>query len=137
MADIQDTLVFMHSLIRWIILSLALVGAARSFVSALSVSGRFARLDVGLSNAFAGVMDLQGAVGVLLVISALIMQRPVPWIHPVIMVPAIIVAHQNRRFRDAPDRRRHQAQLGIFLGSLALVAVGLLVIGQLYLPGQR
>ena len=134
MTDIHGVLVSAHSLIRWMILSLALVGAARSFVSALSVSGRFARLDVGLSNAFAGAMDLQGAVGVLLVINALQAQQAVPWIHPIIMVPAIIVAHQNRRFRTAPDRRRHQAQLGIFLATLALVVVGLAVIGQLDLP---
>lgn len=137
MAEVLNTLTFMHSLIRWISLSLALVGAARSFVSALSVSGRYTRLDVGLGNAFAGVLDLQALAGLLLVIGAALTQQSVPWLHVIIMLPAVAVAHLNRRFRNAPDRRRQLAQLGIYLGSFALIAVGLAVIEQLYLPGSR
>jgi hypothetical protein len=45
-----------------------------------------------------------------------------------------VVAHLSRRFAAQPDRKRHQAQLGIYLGSLALVVIGLLVIGQAVLP---
>jgi hypothetical protein len=134
MADLQASLSVIHGLIRWIILSLAIVGAARSLVSLLTRDAKFMRLDVGLSNAYAGILDLQALLGVLLVIAALILQMSVPWIHPIIMIPAIVVAHQNRRFRDKPDRVRHQAQLAIFVGSLILIAIGLLVIGQLRLP---
>jgi NADH:ubiquinone oxidoreductase subunit 6 (subunit J) len=134
MIDIQASLADVHGLIRWFILSLAVVGAARSFVSMLSVSGRYARLDVGLSNAYSLLLDVQGLLGVLLVIAALLIQRPVPWLHAIIMLPAIIVGHLNRRFRHQPDRTRQQIQFGIFLGTLALIALGLAVINQLYLP---
>jgi hypothetical protein len=134
MAQIQTTLIQIHSMLRWLILSLALFGAARSFVSMLSVSARYTRLDVGVSRAYPVLLDIQLLVGIFLVLAALTMQQPVPWIHPIIMVPAVIVAHLSRRFAAQPDRTRHQAQLGIYLGSLALLVIGLLVIGQALWP---
>lgn len=134
MAQIQDTLIYIHSVMRWLILSLAVFGAARSFVSMLSVSARFARLDLGVSRAYAVLLDLQLLVGILLALAALTLQQLVPWIHPIIMIPAVVIAHLSRRFAAQPDRKRHQAQLAIYLGSLALVAIGLAVIGQLVLP---
>ena len=134
MKDINDILLFTHSFLRWFVLSLAVFGAARSFVSMLSVSARYARLDTGLSRAYSTLLDLQGLVGLFLVVAALTLQQPVPWIHPLIMIPAIVVAHLGRRFANSPDRNRHQAQLAIYLGSLALIALGLAVIGQLHLP---
>src|SRR5512144_1262958 len=133
MSQIQDTLVYIHSMLRWLILSLAVFGAARSFVSMLSVSARFTRLDLGVSRVYAILLDLQLLVGVLLVLAALTLQQPVPWIHPIIMMPAVVIAHLSRRFAAQPERKRHQAQLAIYLGSLALVALGLAVIGQLVL----
>jgi hypothetical protein len=134
MIQIQDTLIYIHSVVRWLILSLAVFGAARSFVSMLSGSARFTRLDVGVSRAYAVLLDLQLLIGVLLVLAALTLQQAVPWLHPIIMIPAVVVAHLSRRFAAQPDRKRHQAQLAIYLGSLALVAMGLAVIGQLGLP---
>ena len=134
MIQVQDTLIYLHGALRWLILSLAVFGTARSFVSMLSVSARFSRLDLGVSRAYAVLLDLQMLVGILLVLSALTVQQPVPWIHPIIMIPAVVVAHLSRRFATQPDRKRHQAQLAIYLGSLALVVIGLIVIGQAILP---
>jgi len=134
MAQVQDTLIYLHGVARWLILSLAVFGTARSFVSMLSVSARFSRLDRGVSRAYTVLLDLQLLVGMLLVLAALTFQQPVPWIHPIVMIPAVVIAHLSRRFAAQPDRKRHQAQLAIYLGSLALVAIGLAVIGQLVLP---
>jgi uncharacterized membrane protein YphA (DoxX/SURF4 family) len=134
MEQIQTSLLTIHSFIRWLILSLALFGAARSFVSMLSVSGRFTRLDAGVSLAYAGVLDLQFLLGILLVLGALTLQETIPWIHPIVMIPAIIVAHLSRRFAAQPDRQRQQRQFAIYLGSLSLIVAGLAVIGQLALP---
>ncbi len=134
MAQIQTTLIDIHSMLRWLILSLAVFGTARSFVSMLSVSARFSRLDLGVSRAYAVLLDVQLLVGILLVLAALTVQEPVPWIHPLIMIPAVVVAHLSRRFATQPDRKRHQAQFAIYLSSLALIVIGLLVIGQALLP---
>ena len=134
MIQVQDTLIYLHSVLRWLILSLAVFGTARSFVSMLSASARFSRLDLGVSRAYPLLLELQLLVGILLVLAALTLQEPVPWIHPIIMVPAVVIAHLSRRFAARPDRNRHQAQLAIYLSSLALIAIGLAVIGQLALP---
>ncbi len=134
MQDIANFLISIHSFIRWFILSLAVVGAARSFVSLLTREAKFVRLDIGLSNAYSGILDLQGFFGVLLVIAALVLQQAVPWLHAIVMLPAIIVGHLNRRVRDRPDRVRHQVQLGIYIGTLILVAIGLAIINQLMIP---
>lgn len=133
MAQVQTTLIDIHSLLRWLILSLAVFGTARSFVSMLSVSARFTRLDLGVSRAYAVLLDVQLLVGILLVLAVLTVQQPVQWIHPIIMIPAIVMAHLSRRFAAQPDRKRHQAQLAIYLGSLALIVIGLAVIHQLSL----
>ena len=134
MAQTQETLIYIHSALRWLILSLAVFGTARSFVSMLSVSARFSRLDLGVSRAYAILFDVQLLVGILLVLAALTLLQPVPWIHPIVMVPAVVIAHLSRRFVTRPDRKRHQAQLVIYLGSLVLIVIGLAVIGQLALP---
>jgi hypothetical protein len=103
-------------------------------VSMLSASARFTRLDLGVSRAYAVLLDLQFVLGALLVLGALNLQETVPWLHPIIMIPAIAVAHLSRRFATQPDRVRHQRQFAIYLGSLALIAIGLAVINQLALP---
>lgn len=134
MSQIQAALIDIHSMLRWLILSLAVFGAARSFVSMLSVSARFTRLDLGASRAYAVLLDVQLLLGFLLALGALTLQQPVRWIHPIIMIPAVVIAHLGRRFADRPGRQRHQAQLALYLGSLALAVIGLLVIGQSALP---
>jgi hypothetical protein len=49
------------------------------------------------------------------------------------MLPAVVVSHLGRRFNERSNRDRHKAQIGIYLGSLALILLGLAVIGQLRL----
>jgi len=134
MEQVQQTLLTIHSYVRWLIISLAIFGTARSFVSMLSVSARFSRLDIGVSRAYAGLLDLQLLFGLLLVLVAFSGQESVVWIHPLIMIPAIVLAHFSRRSATQADRKRHQRQLAIYLGSLVLIAIGLAVINQLYLP---
>ncbi|HZY44817.1 MAG TPA: hypothetical protein VFF70_08720, partial [Anaerolineae bacterium] len=72
--------------------------------------------------------------GVLLVLAALLLQQAVPWLHVIVMLPALVVGHLNRRVRDRPDRVRHQVQLGVYIGTLALSVIGLAIINQLALP---
>ena len=135
MEAILKSLTEIHSALRWLILSLAVFGAARSFVSVLSVSARFSRLDVGVSRAYAVLLDVQLAVGALLALALGTMQWPIHWIHPLIMLAPTVAANLTFRFATRPDRKRHQAQLAIYLGSLVLVVIGLAIIGQLSLPG--
>ncbi len=89
---------------------------------------------------YAGLLDFQLLLGILLVLGAATLQDTITWadsatwVHPIIMILAVVVAHLSRRFAAQPDRKRHQRQLAIYLGSLALIAGGLIVINQLSLP---
>lgn len=129
----EDFLLVAHRYLRFIILAIGILAALRSLVSLGTREAKFMRLDEALGRVYTGALDLQALAGVALIIFLLSASLPVPWVHPVIMLPAIYIGHLGRRFRDRPDRDRHKAQLGVYAGSLALIAVGLLVIGELRL----
>ncbi|MGH2592924.1 MAG: hypothetical protein ACRDGG_05365 [Anaerolineae bacterium] len=122
-----------HRYLRFVILALGILGALRSLVSLGTREARFMRVDEVLNRGYTGALDLQTLVGVVLALLLLGQSAGVPWIHPIIMLPAVIVSHLSRRFRARSDRDRHKAQLGIYVGSLVLIAAGLAVIGQLRL----
>ena len=122
-----------HRYLRFVILVIGILAALRCLVSLGTRESMFMRLDQALSRVFSGALDLQLLAGAALVVTALSEARTVPWFHPIIMLPAVVVSHMSRRFRTRPDRERHRAQLGIYAGCLALIALGLLTIGQLKL----
>jgi len=122
-----------HRYLRFVILALGILGVLRSLVSLGTREARFMRVDEVLNRGYTGALDLQTLVGIVLLLLLLGQSADVSWIHPIIMLPAVIVSHLSRRFRVRSDRDRHKAQLGIYVGSLVLIAAGLAVIGQLRL----
>lgn len=122
-----------HAYLRFVILALGIIGVLRALVSLGTREARFMRVDELLGRGYSGALDLQALVGVVLVLLLMGQSASVPWIHPILMLPAVVVSHFSRRFRDRPDRDRHKAQLGIYAGSLMLIAAGLAVIGELRL----
>ena len=129
----MEFVLVVHQYLRFVILALGILGALRSWVSLGTREARFMRLDEMFSRVYSGALDLQVLAGAALLIFLLSQSAEVVWIHPIIMLPAVVVSHLSRRFRDRPDRDRHTAQLSIYVGSLALIAVGLAVIGELRL----
>ncbi len=129
----MDFVLIAHRYLRFVILALGLLGAARSLVSLGTREARFVRIDEMFSRGYAGALDLQVLAGAALAILLLSQSAPVAWIHPILMLPAVVVSHLGRRFRGRPDRDRHKAQLAIYAGSLALIVAGLAVIGELRL----
>jgi hypothetical protein len=124
----MELVLVVHRYLRFVILALGLLGVLRALVSLGTREARYMRVDEALSRAFSAALDLQ-----MLALMALSASQPVPWIHPILMLPAVVISHLARRFRTRPDRRRHVAQLGIFAGSLIFIAAGLVVIGELQL----
>lgn len=131
----MDFVLTAHRYLRFVILALGLLGLLRSLVSLGTREARFMRIDEAFSRGYTGALDLQVLAGAVLIILLLSQAEAVPvaWLHPIIMLPAVVVSHLGRRFRDRPDRDRHKAQLAIYAGSLALIAAGLAVIGELRL----
>ena len=123
-----------HTYLRFVILALGVLGMLRALVSLGTRNATFMRVDEVLSRGYAGALDLQVAVGAILVLMRLGQSdHPVSWLHPIIMLPAVVAAHLGRRYQRRPDRERQKVQLAIYAGSLVLVALGLAVIGELRL----
>ena len=123
-----------HRFLRFVVLVFGIVGVLRSLVSLGTRDAKFMRFDETLIRAYTGALDLQTLAGIILVL--MLIGQPgasVPWIHPIFMLPAVVVAHLSRRFRGRPDRERHIRHLGLYTGSLVLIGIGLAVIGQLRL----
>jgi hypothetical protein len=129
----MDFFLIVHRYLRFVILAIGILGVLRALVSLGTREARFMRIDDALSRVFSGALDLQVLVGAVLILWRPAESNPIPWIHPIIMLPAVFISHLTRRFRHRPDRERHRAQLAIFAVSLAIVALGLIVIDQLRL----
>ena len=129
----MDIILTAHTYLRLLILTLGALGILRALVSLGTRNAAFARVDEVLSRGYTGALDLQTVVGAILALMLLGQSESVQWIHPLIMLPAVFVAHLGRRFQNRPDRERQKAQLAVYAGSLAIVAVGLAVIGELRL----
>jgi hypothetical protein len=129
----MDFFLIAHAYLRFVILAVGILGGLRSLVSLGTRDAQFMRVDEMLNRGFGGALDLQVLIGIVLVILLMGQPAEVPWIHPIIMAPAVVLAHLGVRFRNRSDRDRHKAQLAIYVGSLSLILAGLAVIGQLRL----
>lgn len=129
----MDFFLTAHRYLRFVILAVGIIGVLRSMVGLGSREALFVRVDRMLMRLYIGALDLQLVAGVVLAVLLLNESQTVPWIHLLIMLPAIFVAHLNRRYREWENRDRHGAHLRIYLISLGLIALGLAVIGQLRL----
>jgi hypothetical protein len=129
----MDIILTAHNYLRLLILTLGALGILRALVSLGTRNATFMRVDEVLSQGYTGALDLQVVVGVILALMLVGQSEAVQWIHPIIMLPAVFVAHLGRRYQDRADRERQKAQLAIYAASLGLVAAGLAVIGELRL----
>lgn len=122
-------LFYAHSGLRYLIL---LVGVAALVNSALALrSERPANAaDRILTAAFSGLLDLQGLLGIGLIISGILYPALIG--HIVMMVLAIVVAHGSSVLaRKAADPRRgHAMRLAGVLGALVLIFGGIMSIGR-------
>lgn len=113
-----------HSLVRWIILTIGLLAVLRGLWGWLR-NLAFASADNVLGAAFTGLIDLNVLIGAaLLIVKWSDPSRP-SFLHPVFMILAAVVAHGGRMLaRRYMDRSRHRWQSLSLLASLVLILVG-------------
>jgi hypothetical protein len=124
---VDSILLVAHSLLRWVILLVALVGLVRY---SLVWQGRMAGggMDRGLMAAFTGLLDLQALMGLILI---LLLGLEMPRIeHAATMIVAVIAAHLGSvRWRNAQEVFRARGYLFVILITLALIVAGVLSLG--------
>ena len=126
----MNILLMIHSILRWVILLVAVIAVVVFLVSWLRRS-QLNGMDRGLMSAFSGLMDLQAAIGIVLLIWGGLAGIGFPRYrleHALIMVLAGVVAHLSMRWRSAEEPLRYRNYLFTILGSLIFVLIGISVL---------
>ncbi len=126
----MNILLMIHSILRWVILLVAVIAVVVFLVSWLRRS-TLNGMDRGLMSGFSGLMDLQATLGIILLIWGGLGGIGFPTYrieHGLIMILAAVVAHLSARWRSAEEPLRYRNYLFTILGSLILVLIGISVL---------
>jgi hypothetical protein len=119
-----------HSILRWVILLVAVIAIVVFLVSWLRRS-QLQGVDRGLMSGFSGLMDLQATLGIVLLVWSGLAGVGFPRYrleHAFIMILAAVVAHLSARWKNADEPIRYRNYFLIILASLALVLIGISVL---------
>lgn len=124
-------LVGIHSITRWVVLLAGVVGLIKFLVGWLGKQS-WTQNDRIIGSLFAGLMDLQATLGIVMIlwftISASFVREQ--WEHGFTMLIAAGVTHLLFRFRKAEDEtKRFRNSFFTILASFVLVLLGITVIG--------
>jgi hypothetical protein len=126
----MNILLVIHSILRWVILLVAVIAILVFLVSWLRRS-QLQGVDRGLMSGFSGLMDLQATIGLVLLIWGGLGGIGFPSYrieHGLIMVLAAVVAHLSARWKNAEEPLRYRNYFLIILASLVLVMIGISVL---------
>ena len=126
----MNILLMIHSILRWVILLVAVIAMVVFLVSWLRRS-QLQGVDRGLMSGFSGLMDLQAALGIVLLIWSGLAGVGFPRYrleHALIMILAAVVAHLSARWKNAEEPLRYRNYFLIILASLVLVLMGIAVL---------
>ena len=128
--NMMNILLMIHSILRWVILLVAVIALVVFLVSWLRRS-QLQGMDRGLMSGFSGLMDLQAFVGIILLIWGGLGGIGFPTYrieHGLIMVLAAVVVHVSSRWRKTDEPLHYRNYFLIILASLALVLIGISVL---------
>lgn len=117
----MDSLVTIHSLLRWLVLVLVVVGVGQAFLPAVSARGRRV-----VASVFVGLLDLQFLLGVVLLFQKGALSTA--WRHVLFMILAVAAAHvlhARAKRTPAPSRR---ARVLLFGAPLVFILLGLIQV---------
>ena len=126
----MNILLMIHSILRWVILLVAMIALVVFLVSWLRRS-QLQGVDRGLMSGFSGLMDLQAAIGIVLLLWGGFTALGFPRYrieHGVIMIMAAVTAHISARWKNADEPLRYRNYFLIILASLVLVLIGISVL---------
>jgi uncharacterized membrane protein YphA (DoxX/SURF4 family) len=119
-----------HSIIRWVIVLVALVAIVMFLVGWLR-RREYQGMDRGLMSGFSGLMDLQATIGIILLLWGGFTGIGFPTYrieHGLTMILAAVTAHLSARWKNAADPIRFRNNLFLIIASLVLVLIGISVL---------
>ena len=122
----MSVLLTIHSVVRWLIVIVAIVAAVKFAIGWLR-GGTFSSIDQRLASSFSGLIDLQVTLGLILLIWSGLAGAGFPMYrieHAVTMIIAAVVAHLQVRWKNADDKTRFRNSLFIILDTLIIIFIG-------------
>lgn len=126
----MNILFMAHSGLRWLVLLVALIAIVKFLLGWLTRSS-FKGMDRGLMAGYSGLLDLQSALGIILLLWNGFAGAGFPRYrleHGLIMIVAAVVAHLSSRWKNAEDAIRFRNNLFLIVASLVLVLIGIAVL---------
>ncbi len=120
-------LLMLHSLVRWVIILVAVVAIIK-FAISWAGNASFKGMDRGLASGFSRLMDLQVLLGLIYFIWNGIAVTGFPLYrieHMLTMLIATGLSHVSARLKNLNDKLRFQYSLFVILGTLVLVFIGI------------
>jgi hypothetical protein len=131
-------LLIAHSLLRWLILLVAVIAIVKYLVGWLAKS-QFKGMDSGLMAGFSGLMDLEATLGIIFLLWNGFSGIGFPAfriLHGLTMIVAAIVAHLSARWKNADDLTRFRNNFFIVLAALILIFIGISLLSVARQPIQ-
>ena len=123
----MDIVLLLHSLVRFVILLVAVVGVIKVLIVLVQKS-KPDQIDQMLASVFTGLYDLQVLLGLLLILLGGLSQA----IHPIVMFIGVLLAHGLQVMtKRAEGTRATMYRLALFIVPLVVILVGLATIGHL------
>ncbi len=123
----MDIVLLLHSLVRFVLLIVAVVGIVVTLV-ALARQSAAAPMDRGIASGFVGLYDLQVLLGLLIILLGGLTNA----VHPIVMFLGVIAAHGlQSAARRAEGTRLSLLRLALYIVPTAIILVGLAAISRL------
>lgn len=124
----MSILLMIHSLVRWLIILVALVALVKYAIGWLG-KGSFQKFDRILGSSFSGLMDLQATLGLIFLLwNGLVDGAGFPRYrleHMGVMIVAVALGHMQARWKNSTDTIRFRNTFFLILGILILIFVGI------------
>jgi hypothetical protein len=124
----QAFLLGLHSGVRWLVVLVTIIALVKLVLGIIQKSS-YDPLARRLMLAFSGLVTIQWALGLILLLVMGVFNSGAIWGHAGIMTVAVAVSHMHNRWKKSDDATRYQRGLMIVVAVLALVIIGVAVIG--------
>ncbi len=127
----MDIILTLHSLVRWIIVIVAVIAIIKFAVS-WAQRASVAPMDRGLMSGFTGLLDLQALLGLLFLIGLIVSGgvRTYDIEHVITMIVAVGVAHSSMRWRRETGPLALRNNLFIVIAVLVIIFIGIFWLPQ-------
>jgi hypothetical protein len=126
--NMQSFLLGLHSGVRWLVVLVTIIALVKLVVGIVQKRS-YDQLTHQLMLAFSGLITLQWALGLILLLALGIFNSGAIWGHAGVMTVAVAVSHLHNRWKKADDSTRYQMGLLIVIAVLVLVIIGVALVG--------